>query len=201
MLVEAVLALGIWHGPGDRACMGRCDRDWALGKLSEERQEALAPLLSTPPRRLYIHSGDVLSLMTYFDEGQVADVRGVQAILDNPEPAEGWCVRDGCFVQVLGCMNWAFLEFTGRLGGGFSAPFPVASVGALRREGRSVDPALFVGRSGGVGALLADAAVMSASSRAVAPTDPAPIPPVPLPGAVWMLLTALGALVAARRRA
>ena len=232
MIAAAVAAtLALWHGPGERACNGRCPMEWALAQLTETQRAAVVEAMAAEPRPMLVRDGDYLPLMTYYASGPRAQ-HGAVAALDAPEPATGWCVRGGCFVQIERCQNWAFVSQS--IGGGSLLPPWLPPAG-----GRSAEwtPALFVGRSGGHRVPVTGAAVIATSSRAVAPTDPALFPAasstrlsrdgeagavgaaterasaswdkgelaapptIPLPPSLLLLLSALAGLLSMRRKA
>ena len=75
--------------------------------------------------------------------------------------------------------------------GGFS---PVVTAQWPGGAAVAMPPALFVGGGGGIAFQTPRNLVLHTSSRAASPTDPAPIPPVPLPASLWMMLSGLAAL-------
>ena len=193
MLAPAIAAtLALWTGPGDRACLGRCPMEWALGQLAPGTRAAVVEAMAREPRPLVIRDGDVLGLMTYYHGGPLAQ-HGAVAVLDAPEAATGWCVRVGCFVQVHACENWAFVLHTNMAAGGLSSAGPAHLPGGAAV---AMPPALY-GRERGFsrGSTLPELA---------GPSGPAPfqeVPPVPLPAPLWLLLTGMAALWWVKRHA
>lgn len=105
--------LASWHGPGDRACHGRCDVEWAMSLLPEERRKQVAAAMKSDPdgQSLPVENGDFIPLMSYFyQDAARMDRRGTVAVLDAPEPAFGWQFDGWSFVKIVGCQNWAVVN-------------------------------------------------------------------------------------------
>jgi hypothetical protein len=180
--------VAVWTGPGDRACHGRCPREWAASHLSEQHQRELADAMRREPVAMAVLPGDVLPLMTHYHGGPVADTRGVVAMLKAPEPATGWRLASGAwFVKVHACQNWTLVQGHVATGGSSSVVTPSRG-GAV-----AAAPALFAG-VGGVSYLRASEPPLLHIEPGGAPADPAPIPPIPLPATAWLLLSALAGL-------
>lgn len=109
--VVTAAPLGTWSGPSDRACLGRCAAELAAAALPETRLAQLRKAMEREARPLWVRDGDVLTLMTYYDDGQVNDTRGCVATLDHPEIGSGWRLPDGAlFMQIAACGNWALID-------------------------------------------------------------------------------------------
>lgn len=187
----AASTLPQWTGPGENACAGRCPVEWALDQLPEATRADVVQAMRRAPVPVLVRDGDYLSLMTYYRGGPVAQ-HGVVAVIDAPEPATGWCVSGGCFVQVHACANWAMTTNTNMAAGGISPAVTAQQPGGAAA---AMPPAIFVGGGGASYLRASDPLAFGPTEPGGAPTDPAPITPaVPLPAAGWLLLSALAGL-------
>lgn len=177
--------MGIWTGPGPRACDGRCPMEWAMEYLSEANQELLRQAIEVRPEPQYIPvlDGTYIALMTYYDKGPVADTGGTMASLAFAEPAFGWELDDNwAFVKIEGCQNWALVRIR---------PFhvliePPATVPAIpttfvphQFEPPRFDTPSFFGPP-------------TNTPPGIPPVEPPVVvpAPIPLPAGLWLLITA-----------
>lgn len=185
-LIAGALALpavsatvSVWTGPGPRACDGRCPMNWAIGYLSEANQKRLQQAMAANPEPQYIPvlDGAYISLMTYYDNGPIADTRGTVASLAFAEPAFGWELDDDwAFVKIEGCQNWA-LVYIRPIHVPIEPPVTVAIVPP------HLDPPFFF-----------DPPTSTPPHYVppyVPPVEPPALSPIPLPTGLWLLITAV----------
>lgn len=206
-LLAAPLAaspLGVWHGPGDRACAERCPEAWAASFLSPAQQAELAEAQRRGPAvRMAVRRGDVCSIMTHHDGTRpIADTRGVVALIDAPEWGWGWQLDGWAWIQIDACTNWCARE------GSVGDPLPAEALSvALPQGAANAMPPLPDRWFGG------STARGERSRRGEYPVGAAPYPekppvdgevppvaPIPLPQPAWLLVAALAALAALTRR-
>lgn len=189
---EALSApVGVWTGPGDRACAGRCDEAWSRNLLPEHRRVDLER--AGEPVETVIRDGEFVSLMTYYDNGPVAQT-GVVAMLDRPEPATCRVMDGWSWCLIHGCKNWAAVEHAA------VAPVKLAApVAPIADNFSTIEPSAFIalaGGAGGGGFATTYRPSVSTQPVGVAPVSPAP---VPLPASGLLLLAGLALVWRARR--
>jgi hypothetical protein len=102
-----------WSGPGPHACTtGDCPQDWAEAQLSEDRLAELRLIQEVypEPTLIMVEDGTVFTMMTYYNDGPMANHGTTVAALDLPEGAMGWQMDGWAFVKINACQNWAVIQ-------------------------------------------------------------------------------------------
>lgn len=152
--------LSTWSGAGPNACLYRCSQDWAEDRLTDEdlRLLRIEQEQYPEPYFIWLHDGDVLEDMSFFDSESGSPVwSGNTTVVDinRPTSARGWRLPNGrSFIRIDECKNWTIMigenigtnYNTGFLDDGFD--YDMGGVGVTTVPGGSMSGASASGGGG-----------------------------------------------------